>query len=373
MISPTETPLRHNCINYNARRTSKSTARISIQSSYSLDSKQKPEIWRFFLNSSEYPEMHRGAIIGKEPGRTCVFVVSVWKNDLICTREKLSGAEDHRWNYYRVGDSFQLIPLGLPNRCHSKHEIGKLLTNIDTRDIYEMEVSDRDLEKFFSETHPNWLQDIASRQIFHWENNKPKKYFRFAPFKVASTNICRCVKLAPCTALARFKKILNPGQLAECLKRSPAEAVRYAFKQIPLKKRRSLLLHHAKEALLYSISHLSDEDLRYCASLDMGTAFQCRLHVDFERRASILAHSYLIIGYGNCGSSLKSVQEEIRKSLEDFPGEWRASDPDGFSSIFRGLLEFVGMEVSPGTMAVLLEKTEGEDRLEIARLIASNI
>lgn len=365
-------------IRYSMRKASPETARLSIRSSDFLDPERKPEVWRFFLDQANVANMHRGACLGKEAGKPCALIVMVRRNDVICTRENIVGAIEPRWNYYRIGNHFELIPMELPNRCHSRKEIGVILTNHDLREPYEMEVSDFDLEKFFSQRHPHWLQEIARRQIFHWEQNKPKKFFRFAfipfaPSEAAGEDIGRCVTKAPCAALARFQDRLSAKQLAHCLSRAPAAAVIYAFEKIPVEKRRTFLLDHAKEALLHSATRLSDEELGFCASLDMFTAFRCRTKMEPERRALLLAHSYLIIQFGNNGASLTSLQSEIRASIMEFPAQWRASDPAGFSSILEGLSKCVGLSLDTETMTNLLQKTEGADRLEIAQLIASKI
>lgn len=311
--------------------------------------------------------------MGKEAGKPCALIVLVRRNDVICTRENIVGAIDPKWNYYRIGNHFELIPMEFPNRCHSRKEIGVILTNRDLREPYEMEVSDYDLEKFFSQRHPHWLHAIARRQIFHWEQNKPKNFFRFAPSEAAGKDIGRCVTKAPCAALARFQDRLSANQLAHCLPRAPAAAVIYAFEKIPVEKRRIYLLDYAKEALLHSASRMSDEELGFCASLDMFTAFRCRIRMGPERRALLLAYSYLIIQFENNGTSLASLQSEIRASITEFPAQWRASDPGGFLSIFEGLSEYVSMSLDTETMTKLMRKTGGADRLEIAQLIASKI
>ena len=359
--------------NHAVRRTSRNTARIAIESSAARDPARKPEIWRFYLDSSGVPQMHRGGILGRKAGKTCALVINVRPGDLICVREKLAGIVDHQWRYFRIGNSYEPIPADLPNRCLSKREAITHLKNTDSRETHEMEFSEEDLRKLFVQRHPDWLQRIACRQLSHWRTSKPEKFFLFAPGEIAGVDIPLCVKIAPYAALARFQDRLDRKQLEHCLLHSPLGAVKYAVGMIARRKRRHYFSKFAREALLYSADRLSETDFMYCVALEMGTAFQTRNRMSPERRALVLAHSYLIVGAGYSGDALARLHEEIRESIVEHPAQWRASDPQGFPSIFQGLLEYVNMKIDPITILTLLRTTDPADQKAIAQSIVQGI
>lgn len=364
---------QNNHKNYSIRKISRSFARIAIESSPSLDPRRKPEIWRYYLDGAGIPQMHKGAIIGKEAGENCALIILVSRGDLICVREKVVAVENHQWRYYRIGERYELTPKNLPNRCMSKKEIALLIENSDLREDHEMEVTDDDLRRVFSQKHPDWLQRITQRQLAHWQKHKLAKFFLFAPLVGEEIDIDQCAKIAPFAALARYQERLSRKQFAQCISRSQIGAVMYAVDKIPSSKRRTYLLNHPREALLYSARKLSNSDLRFCASIDMVTAFRIRDKMEPERRALLLAHSYLLAGIEKSGNSLTALQDEIRVSIAQHPEQWRASDPEGFPSIFEGLAEYVGMWIDHATLRVLLENTGVNDQHVIAQFITHGI
>ena len=317
--------------------------------------------------------MHRGGILGKEAGKTCALLVKVRPGDLICVREKLAGIVDLQWRYFRIGNSYEPIPAELPNRCLSKREAKTHLKNTDSRETHEMEFSEEDLRKFFVQKHPDWLQRILCMQLFHWQTFEPEKFLLFAPSEIAGIDIPLCVEIAPYAALARFQDRLDRKQLAHCLMRSPLGAVKYAVGKIARRKRRHYFSKFAREALLYSADRLSETDFMYCVALEMGIAFQIRRTMSPERRALVLAHTYLIAGAGYSGDALARLHEEIRESIVAHPAQWRASDPQGFPSIFQGLREYVNMKIDPITILTLLRTTDPADQKAIAQSIVQGI
>lgn len=317
--------------------------------------------------------MSQGAVLGREAGRTCAFVVQVRAHDLITIREKLLEVEDHRWQYFRVSPGFELLPLDLPNRCLSKRECSKLLEVIDPVELDQTALDDDGLRRFFAQRHPDWLQEIAVRQITHWNGNKPDKYFRYACTEAAEQEIPRCVRESPFEALARFQHLLNKAQLALCLLNCPKAAVMFATDKIPPLKRETYLMDHAKEALLFAADNLSDKELGICASIEMFTALQCRTWMAPDRRAILLANSYLVSFFATRGGPLSALHEEILKSIVEFPSQWSSSDSGGFPSILYKLKKHVALEIDPMLISKLLEKADPEDRKVLADFIASSM
>ncbi len=360
-------------INYAVRKTSRTTARIAIESSSFIDPTRKQEIWRFFLNGFNRAEMHKGATLGREPGKACALVIWVSPKDTICLKQQLIGAKDYEWRYYRISNSYNLIPLKLPDRCLSTSEVTELLENRDSREHHQMEVSDENLVTFFSQRHPQWLQKIADQQIRHWQLHKPEKFYRFAPAIIIGENIQHCVKIAPFAALARFQDFMNPNQLAQCMLKSPIGAVMFAVDKIPSNTRDNHLIDYAKYALLHSTEKLSDADLNLCSSVEMFTAYQIRNLMPSDRKAILLANSYMIAFVENHGRPMDNVHEEIRASMIEFPAQWRASDPGGFPSILNGLKDFAFMDYDPLIIATLLETAAPEDKQALAEFISSRV
>lgn len=317
--------------------------------------------------------MHRGAVLGREPTKNCALVIWVSRGDVICLREKLVGVKDHQWRYFRVGTSYQLISLETPNRCMAKNEVLEFLENVDLREPYRMEPSEDDLVSFFAQRHPLWLQAVADQQINHWQHHKPKKFYRFAPAIIVGKNIQHCVKIAPFAALARFQNLMTPNQLAQCISKSPMGAVMFAVDKIDQNIRNTYLIDYAKYALLHSIKKLSDADLNLCSSVDMFTAYQVRNLMPSDRRAILLANSYMIAFFENHGRPMDNIQEEIRASIIEYPAQWRASDSGGFPSIFNGLRDYVFMDFDPLVIAALFEKAAPGDQQALAEFISSRV
>lgn len=317
--------------------------------------------------------MSKGAVLGRQQGKTCALIVHIQQQDLICVREKLMNIEEHCWRYFRVDSQFHPVSLELPNRCLSKRECAGLLLTTETAELDQIDFSDEGLLSFFAGKHPDWLQAISDRQISHWQRHKPDKFFRLAPSEAAVRDIPSCVKESPFAALSRFQDQLDRTQLALCLIRDPRAAVMFALDKIHPLKREGHLTDYPKEALLFASEKLTDEELALCAKFDMFTAFQYRNRMVPERRAILLASSYMIACSFGMDSALDELQEEIRVSLIEFPEQWRASDPGGFPSILAGLMEHVDMDVDYETISALLEKACPADQKALANLIAQRI
>ncbi len=357
-------------MNYTIRRTSPTTARIALESSEGIDPARKPEIRRFSPGRTSVAEMSTGAVLGREPGKTCALIVHVRLQDLICVREKLREPDGHCWRYFRIGSEFIPVALDLPNRCLSKQECLPFLSIKETDELDQIDFTDEGLRSFFAQRHPAWLQAIADRQIAHWQQHKPDKFFRLAPTEAAGSDIPRSVAESPFAALARFQDRLNKTQLTRCLRRCPRAAVMFALDKIPPCNRKRLLVEHAKDALLFAADRLADDELALCAKYDMFSAFQCRNRAAPERQAILLANSYMIASSPTMGNALAAIQEEMRASIIGFPDQWRASDPGGFPSILCGLMDHVGMDFDPEIINALLKTASSEDQQALTQVIA---
>lgn len=358
---------------YSIRKTNTAAARIAVESSPALDPSKKPEIWRFFPGETSLAEMSKGAVLGREASQTCAYVIHVRPDDLICVREMLVGIEDYCWRYFRIGQGYKPLALDLPNRCLSKRECSTLLKVTAPNEPDQTDCDDLSLRAFFAQRHPDWLQEIADRQIAHWNKNKPDKYFRFVPTEVAEREIPRCVKVSPYAALERFQHRLDRAQLSSCLINCPRAAVMFATDKIPLSKREDYLIDYAKEALLFAADKLSDQELGLCASIEMFAAFHYRTWQAPDRRAILLANSFLVSFFATHGAPISDIQEEIRKSILEFPRQWSSSDPEGFPSILKKLEKHVEMEIDPMLISELLETADPEDRKGLADYIVSSL
>jgi hypothetical protein len=358
---------------YNIRKTTLTTARLSIESSESIDPTRKPQIMRFYPGDTRPARMSTGAVLGREPGKTCALIAHVRPLDLIGVREKILQVDKYSWRYFRINNHFHPISLSLPNRGLSLEECVALLSVKDTIELDQIDFTDAGLQSFFAQRHPGWLQAIADRQIDHWRRHKPDKFFRLAPVNFAGRDVSRCVTESPFAALARLQDRLNKTQLSLCLKQCPRAAVMFAFGKIPHHQRNSYLSDYPREALLFAADKLSDAELALSAKFDMFTAFRCRTIMTPERHAILLAHSYLIAFSVISGGSVARLHAEIRASIISFPKLWRDSDPGGFPSIFSSLMDHLNMDLDPMVVNALLEKTEAGDQQDIANLITQRI
>lgn len=359
---------------YNIQKTIRSTARIAFESSPALDPARKPEIWRFFPCQTTLARKSTGAVLGREAGKTCAYIVDVRPHDLICIREKLIGTEDHHWRYLRIGPEFVPLKLDLPNRCISKDECSAILEITDTAELDQVDYEDETLRTLFMQKHPRWLQEIIDRQILHWRNNKPDKFFNLAPVAIASREIERCVKESPYAALARFQNHLNKTQLYHCVLKCPRAAVMFATDKIPPQNREIYLIDHAKEALLFAADKLSDQELGLCASIEIFTAFRMRSQMTPERRAILIANSYLAASIEGLDGSLAELQTEIYNSIIAHPAQWRAAETlGGLPAILKDLRKLVGIGLDGAIVDALFQNANPKDRKTLADYIASSI
>ena len=356
---------------YNVEPRPEGTAILSIRSSPLIDPNRKPQIWRFFPRTKTSAAMSTGAALGRESGKTCVLVVQVLPQDLICIREKMRGIDAHRWRYFRVAPDFQLIQLNLPNRCISQEECSGLLQIEEIDEHDQIDFNDEALRAYLAQEHPSWLRTILDRQIRHWKMHKPDNFFRLAPSEQAGENIALCVEISPQAALARFQDCLDETQLSLCIAQSPKAAAMFALDRVSDYERRKLLENHTAEALLYSSAILSDREIAFCAKHDPFSAFRVRKKLAPRHHAIVLAHSYLIANPYTLVGSWTKLQEEVRDSLMGFTEQWRASDPYGFPSIFSGLETYLEMKINQIPIGSLLKDANPDDRQDIADYVAS--
>jgi len=358
---------------YTIRKTSPTTARISIESSPSLDPAKKPEIWRFYPSECGIAFMSTGMALGRKTGKTCALVVHVRPHDLIAIREKLLGVKQESWEFYRIAGNFHPQVLSHPSRCISIQECMELLHIKNTNELVQFDSQEGPLRSFLAQRHPHWLQQIVDRQLTHWRDTKPESFFRLAPRAVVARELPRCIEVPPMPALAHYKGLLNKHQLASCIRRSPKAAVMFAFNRIPSSKRRDYIIDNAKEAIECALEKLSDEEFRLCAHINPWTAFRRREQMDPRRQAVTLAYFYPYAFVDNFGGSLADLQHETLLSLLRFPDQWRACDPMGFPSILKGLHDNLGIKYNQFTFNTLLGKVAPEDRPAIANFFAAFI
>lgn len=362
-----------NTMKYNIRKASATTARLAIQSSLTIDPSRKPEIRRYYPGKNNLPAISRGAVLGRKTGHACALIVDVRPRDLIGIRENHLGTEDCTWLYFRVDADYRPVALNLPNCSISQEECAQLLKITETLELDQVDFTDDTLQRFLNQKHPGWLQEVVDRQIAHWREQKPEKFYRLAPMALAARDIAGCVRASPLAALARFKDQLNEAQLARCLIKSPKGAVMFAMEKIPPSKREKYFLDHAHEAMKFASHILTDKELNYCASIHMFSAFELRTTMSPERRAILLANSYMVSFFADFGNSHEALLSEIRRSLVEFPRQWCESDRGGLPAILEGLKTFANFPHDPALISELLEKAEPKDRKVLVDYLVSKI
>lgn len=360
---------------YTIRKKNSTTAILGIESSALLDPARKPEVWRFFHTKSSSAERSIGTVLGREPGKTCAMIVHVRIGDLICVSENLVNARESRWRFFIIDSGFGLTSLDLPNRCITRRECDELLHSFEGEELDQLDNDEDGLRELLAQKHPKWLQTIMNRQIQHWRNHKPEKYFRLAPVIEAGGegDISRCVEESPYAALSRFLGQLDQAQIASCMERDPMAAVMFVWERIPPHEREKHLYDFAKEAISFAADKLSEDELALAAKIDPFTAFRRRKQFSPSRHAILLAHSYMVASPESAGGSLSNLHEEVCESITLYPNQWRASDSQGFPAILHDLMLLLEMKFSPAVIRCLLETTSSEDQLAIANFIALRI
>lgn len=356
---------------YNIRKISSDAARLTLESTCSLDPHRNPEISRF-ISRNGFLFKSKGAVLGRNNRESCALILHVRPHDIICVKERLRGCVDYLWHYFRIAADYTPVPLDLGERCPSEGKLSDLLEISEIEELDQIDANDLWLRSFFAQRHPTWLQAIVDRQLDHWKQHKPQKFQRLAPTVIENTGY-RTPRVSPFTNLSLFRLRLASANRACHATKYPNLAVKNTTEWIPPLEREMYLLDHGHEALLHAAEYLSNEELAVCALINMDTAFSVRVNMRPERRAILLANSFRISFLTDYGGSLPELQDEIRKSIVAFPNHWAASEAGGFPVVLRNLAKFVDMPQDPTLISELLEKSDPKDRKILLDHIVSGI
>lgn len=358
---------------HSLRKTNRFTARIAFESSSPCSPTNKPMIWRIYSKASNLVSISAGTVLGREVGKPCALLIHVRPHDLIAIREALPGMIGDSLCYFRIGADFQPRRFPLSNRFQSPSRQCSLLKIKNTTELNQMDSTQGFMKMFLAQRHPSWLQQIVDRQLLRWRNHRPISFFRLAPSVVIESSLPDIVETSPFSALAYAKGRLDDIQLVSCILRSQKAAVMFAFDEIPPDKRKDYIKIFPKEAVEFAWPHLTDQEFRLAVHQDRMTAFGCLAKLPPHRQATILAYSYPYAFLAHYGGSLPRLQRIILTSLETFPDEWIMCDGKGFALLFKGLRDWVKLEIDSSLINTLLHRLNPVNRHALTIFISSRI
>lgn len=363
----------HPSMKYSLRNTNRSTARIAFESSFPYSPTNKPMIWRIFSRKSDPVSTSAGTVLGRDAGKTCALLIHVSPHDLIAIRETLPGMVGDSLRYFRIDADFQPRRIPPSNRFQSPSARRSLLKIKNTNELNQMDSTKGFMKLFFAQKHPTWLQQIVDRQLMRWRDNRPSSFFRLASSVVIESALPDIVETSPFSALACAKARLDAGQLVSCIQRSKKAAVMFAFDQIPQEKRKDYIMTHPYEAVEFAWPNLTDQEFRLAVHQDRMKAFGCLEKLPPHRQATILAYSYPYAFLAHYGGSLPRLQQIILTSLKTFPDEWIMCDGKGFALLFKGLRDWVKLEIDISLINTLLHRLNPVNRQALTIFISSRI
>lgn len=330
-------------MNHTHKQIEEKTGRIVFESSAFLVPDRKPEIVRYDIDKSGNPNITRGAVLGREAGKSCALVIDVRRQDIVSIRENILGLTGFSWKYFKVDDEFQPLPLSLPNRRITVSEFVDMSGSCDDDGVSQVDLSEKSMRSFLAESHPDWLDQILTRQINYWRATKPVSLYRLAAAHMTENDLRNCVRLEPFLALAHSKNRLTKRQIAGCARKSLKGAVMFASEMLTAAQLKESIYEHPKETLRHVWDKLTVEELRLCATNHRYTAYKMRIKMPPEKRAIMLARSYQFSFLADYGKPHALLHAEIIDSIMLYPDEWLLCHDNDYRKIFDGLKTHVDL------------------------------
>jgi hypothetical protein len=222
----------------------------------------------------------------------------------------------------QVDTDLKIAPAITQRRPQTVPSIAMNLRNFHNYNSTPMTLADDDLAATFADTTlPPWLRERLDSQLVFWNRHHAETYYQFTPWPVIGEEFTRCVRAAPYWALARWQGQLFSPQIAYCMQRSPAGAVAYAIKRIPLARRKNLILRFAGEALAHAADKLTDDEILACAQEDPYSVLRERRKFIPEFRAKMLAQVIPMVRLSPV-SVPGGLESDILESIAKFPSLW---------------------------------------------------
>ena len=348
------------------------TARIVFEYKEGFHTWRKLTINRIFFSGPGGPVISRGAVLGRDVGEPSALILDVRQRDLVVIRSRERKEGDFSCQCYRIGHDW--VPRRLELACTS-YLPQEFIDQVELSDIdadRQVDSCDLVLMEFLAESHPTWLEDILSRQIEHWRQNKLERFLRLAPSRATSDEIALCIINHPLIALAHFNNCLSRRQIKSCVRRSLRGAVMHAFEELSPALVNKAVVDHPHEMIRYAASKLTDSQLLECAQLAPYAAFQCRSGMPPARRAAMLAISfpYCAIYYYAKPTALRS---ELLQSITNHPAVWLSFHNQSYSELFGGLRHRLGLIMTTSDLRGIMRGTPAEYHEPLMHHIAGQI
>jgi len=351
----------------------KDTGIIAIQSASPFIAGSKPVIARVYPTALGSAEFANGTVLGKVEGKLSGLILIVRKHDLIVIRESSPHTSSPCWLYYRINDRFEPALVRRQNQALTGEELRPLIEIAITGPGPRIDSSDELLGDFLcGKRQPDWLESIVASQVRHWRLTKPEKLFRLAHSRVTDEEIPLGIKIAPFFLLAHLGDRLTPIQRGQCARRSLVGAVMFAFEELSPGRVDQAIMKIPNIVMRFAAGMLNDEEFRLCLSIHPFSAYQIRMKLSALRRAMALAASYPYGFLDGYGGDLPSLQEEIIRSIGEFPREWLAAHDNDYGKMFDLLHSSVDLKITPALISRILNETPEEFRDPIARFCAAS-
>ena len=359
-------------ITHTCKQLDSGTARVVFEYTEGFHTWRKLSIHRISFSGLGGPAISRGAVLGRDVGEPSALILDVRQRDLVVIRSRERKESAFTCRYFRIGHDW--VPRRLDLACASYWQ-QEVIDQVEICDIdadRQVDSCDLVLMEFLAESHPAWLDDILSRQVEHWRQNRLERFLRLAPSKATSDEIALCIINYPLIALAHFKNCLSRRQTKSCVRRSLRGAVMHAFEELSPALVNKAVVDHPHEMIRYAAHKLTDSQLLECAQCAPYAAFQCRSGMPPARRAAMLAISYpyCAVYYYRKPAALRL---EFIDSITNHPPAWLFFHNQSYSELFRCLRNRLGLIMTVSDLQELMKGTPEEYHQPLLIHIAGHI
>jgi hypothetical protein len=350
------------------------SARLVMESAEPFMAWKQLTIVRLYFNALGTAVPGIGAVLGSDPGQTSAMILDVRQRDLVVVYSRVrKGSRDCTFTYYRVTDDWNLQLLR-PDVALLKSEGFEHLIQV-TDQLPDRQVDSRSetLRDFLAGSHPTWLESILMRQVEHWRYFKPEQFFRLAPSRMTDREFVECFLNYPLLTLANFKTRLTRKQLRSCIRRSLQGGVIYAFDELSPAQIKKAEARHPAEMIQFAADRLTDAQLRRVAAEAPWTAFCCCPTMSPARQALVLSVSYCFSPLLNHSTPKALLEEEIIRSITDFPVPWLYQHGNDYETLLLALWHHLEFAISTSRLRKMLLEMPEEHREPLVRYLTNGI
>ncbi len=308
---------------------------ILIIESDTTGSQTPPLINSLFRSATGAITVHPGKTFGA--GESKLLITRVIPGVMIETLESRHAGDSGLWRYFIIGTDLKIIPIASGIKKFVDDGIRALpwpaWSGPDSSN--RIEILENDLTLLFADNSlPSWARSILDAQLEFWNVHHVENYYRFMPGKPIGPEFARCIKAAPFSALARWKKELFPDQRNYCMRRSPAAAVAFCIEDIPPGRRPQLLASNPEAALCHAFDRLSEKELAICVTAAPSLAVAEVRGFTPAARARLLGAAIRHCSIGFLCSQ-PPLQAAIFDSIAEVPDTWLETHDDSLITAFE--------------------------------------